>query len=125
MLNFRNLIKRQRSELKSVVFHDADPLIAIRRHLGEFVLEIFPARFYFFDFFPKLVPPCLRFFHFGVELCLSGVKLLDLFEVRRGISFFLNRVIVLVLRFFQLALDEFDFLVPVLEHDRGFGFLLL
>src|ERR1041384_6996623 len=90
LLNFWTLVKRERADLESVVFHDADPLIPVGSHLGELVFEIFPARFYFFDFFPDLVPPCLRFFHLGVELCLLCVKLLDLFQIRRGISFFLD-----------------------------------
>src|SRR5690349_11706155 len=37
LLNFWNLVKRERPDLESVVFHDADPLIPVRRHLGELV----------------------------------------------------------------------------------------
>jgi hypothetical protein len=68
-----------------------------------------------FDFFFDLVAFGARRFELRIEFGSFLFQLLDALLIRLGISLLLDGMVVLITRFFQLALDEFDFLVDLLE----------
>jgi hypothetical protein len=76
-----------------------------------------------FDFFFDLVAFGTRRFELWIEFGSFFLQLLDAFLIRLGISPLLDGMIVFITRFFQLALDEFDFLVDLLEANCRSNFL--
>jgi hypothetical protein len=76
-----------------------------------------------FDFFFDLVAFGARRFELRIEFGSFLFQLLDVLLIGLGISLLLDGMVVLITRFFQLALDEFDFLVDLLEANRRSNFL--
>src|SRR5258706_10927339 len=116
LLNFWNLTaNRQRPDLELDVFHDSDPFVTVAGQFGQFGFNILAAALDAFDLVFKLISPgCDRFKSF-VEFGLALIEFGDVIEVRLGIAFLLDRVIVLVPRFFQFALDVLDSLIGFLK----------
>ena len=50
LLNLWNLVKRKWAEFERRILHHADPLVALRRELGDLVLDRLRARANLFDF---------------------------------------------------------------------------
>ena len=99
------------------------PVLPVSPTTGR-VLQVLDPGVNLFYFLFDLVAFDARRFKLRVDLCFSLIQLLDLVLVGFWIALLLDRMVIFVPHFFQLALDEFDLLVQLLKADRRVYFLL-
>src|SRR5215204_4394902 len=125
LLDLRNFVERHWTELEGRVLHHPSPSIALGAQLANLSLNFLAARIDLLDLFSEVIALLARGFQLRVEFRFLFFKLLNMFRVRLGISSLLNRVIVFVPGFFELAFDEFHLLIDFSESNSGLGFLPL